>query len=99
MIQTLGMAVNRPNPTNLHRPAKPLMARVGIVTPAFLRHYRRHIYVGLAFLAMFMTPADPWTMLAALIPLIGLFEASIFIAAAMALIRARDEEEPDESAA
>lgn len=70
-----------------------IMARVGIVTPAFLRHYRRHIYILLAFLSMIMTPADPISMLIALVPLIGLFEISIYIAHVMMMIRARSEEE------
>ncbi len=68
-----------------------VLARVGIVTPAFLRHYRRHIYVGLAVLAMLMTPADVVSMLMALVPLIGLFEISIWVAGPMALMRAHDE--------
>ena len=70
-----------------------MLARIGIVTPAFLTHYRRHIYVGLAVLAMLITPADPWTMLMALIPLVVLFEVSVWIAKAMALMRKRDIDE------
>ncbi|MCH8333340.1 twin-arginine translocase subunit TatC [Candidatus Sumerlaeota bacterium] len=71
-----------------------LLARIGVVTPAFLRHYRRHIYVGLAVVSMFLTPSDPFTMVAAMIPLTLLFELSIWVAGVMALMRSRDEE-PD----
>ncbi|MBI1783734.1 twin-arginine translocase subunit TatC [Candidatus Sumerlaeota bacterium] len=69
-----------------------LLARMGIVTPAFLSHYRRHIYVGLSFAAMVITPTtDPFTMLISLVPLIILFELSVLIARPMALMRRRDE--------
>ena len=68
-----------------------MLARVGIVTPAFLRHYRRHIYIVLALVSMLVTPGDPWSMIAALIPLFGLFEISIWIAGVMAMLRRADE--------
>lgn len=75
-----------------------LMARVGIVTPAFLTMYRKHIWVGLALAAAILTPADPFTMLIAYVPLLLLFELSVIIARFMYLLRAEDEEsEPDEA--
>lgn len=67
-----------------------LLARIGIVTPAFLRHYRRHIYVGLSVVAMVITPADPFSMLIALIPLVILFECSVWLSGIMALMRSRE---------
>lgn len=70
-----------------------LLARIGIVTPAFLRHYRRHIYVALSIVAMLITPADPFSMLIALIPLLILFEISVWLAGVMALMRSRDFED------
>jgi sec-independent protein translocase protein TatC len=75
-----------------------VLARIGIVTPAFLQQYRRHIYVVLAFVAMVITPADPFSMLIALIPLLLLFEASVWVAKVMAVMRRRDfEDEADEA--
>jgi sec-independent protein translocase protein TatC len=73
-----------------------LLARVGVATPEFLKQYRRHIYVGLAFAAMILTPADPITMIVAYIPLLVLFEVSIWIAQVMALMRRNDEEAAEE---
>ena len=73
-----------------------VLSRIGIVTPAFLRHYRRHIYVGLAVVAMVITPADPFSMLIALIPLLILFEASVWLSQIMFLMRGRDFEDADE---
>ena len=75
------------------------MARVGFVTPAFLRQYRRHIYVGLAFVAMILTPADPFSMLIAFVPLIILFEISIILAQVMARQRKAAEEAAAQEAA
>lgn len=74
-----------------------LLARIGIVTPAFLKHYRRHIYVGLAVVAMILTPADPFSMMAVFVPLIGLFEISYQLVKPMAYLRARAEAELDEA--
>lgn len=67
-----------------------LLARIGIVTPAFLRHYRRHIYVGLAVISMLITPADPFSMLMALAPLLLLFEVSVLVAGPMSRMRAKE---------
>lgn len=78
-----------------------IMARLGIVTPALLNQYRRHIYVGLAVVSMLITPADPYTMIMAFVPLVGLFELSILIAKPMAMLheRGQDDEDEDEEGA
>lgn len=75
-----------------------LLARIGIVTPAFLRHYRRHIYVALSVVAMVITPADPFSMIVALVPLIILFECSVWLAGIMALMRRREMAEEESPA-
>lgn len=57
-----------------------LLAAIGIVTPAFLRHYRGHAFVALAFLAAILTPSpDAFTMLIVLVPLWLLYEISIWL--------------------
>lgn len=77
-----------------------VLARVGIVTPEFLRHYRKHIYVGLALAAIIITPTtDPYNMLLALAPLIILFEISVFIAKPMAAMHRRGQEADGEEGA
>ena len=67
-----------------------LASRVGLVTPAMLIHYRRHAYVVLALMAMVLTPADPFSMIMALIPLMLLYEVSILVARPMAYRHQRD---------
>jgi sec-independent protein translocase protein TatC len=57
-----------------------LCARVGIVTSAGLRKYRRYAYVGCFMLAALLTPPDVITMTGLALPLIGLYEISILAA-------------------
>ena len=67
-----------------------MAARVGIVTPAFLKTYRRHAYVVLTIVAMFVSPADPLSMVVMLIPLFGLYEIAVACAIPMAKLHQRD---------
>jgi len=71
-----------------------MAARVGLVTPAFLRLYRRHAYVLLAFVALVISPADPFSMLVMFAPLIALYELSIACAIPMARLHQRDSQLP-----
>ena len=70
-----------------------IAARIGLVSPETLRYYRRHSYVGLAVVSMFLTPADPFTMLMAFVPLVGLYELSLALAKPMAYFHQRDQQE------
>ncbi len=57
------------------------LARFGIMTPAFMRHYRRHAYVVILIVAAIVTPTtDPVTMSVFSIPIVVLYEVSIGIA-------------------
>jgi len=59
------------------------LARFGILTPAFMRHYRRHAILAILIVAAVVTPTtDPITMTVFSLPMIVLYEISIFIAAA-----------------
>ena len=55
------------------------LTKVGVVTPVFLRQYRRHSIVIIIFLAAILTPPDPFSQILIAIPLLGLYELSIFI--------------------
>lgn len=58
-----------------------LLARIGIVSAAFLRHYRRHAFVIILIAAAVITPStDPFSLTIVTIPLYLLFEASIVLA-------------------
>ena len=57
-----------------------LMARVGIVTHESLKKFRKYAIV-LAFLsAAFLTPPDPFSQISLALPIIILYEVSIYIA-------------------
>ncbi len=56
------------------------LTRFGIITPSFMRKYRRHAVVLILILAAVITPsADITTMLLTAMPLYVLYEASIFV--------------------
>ncbi len=58
-----------------------LFAKLGIVTPAFLSHHRKHAILVLAVLSSIMTPTpDPFTMLMVFIPMVLLYEVGILLA-------------------
>ncbi|MDR0907438.1 MAG: twin-arginine translocase subunit TatC [Rikenellaceae bacterium] len=53
------------------------LTRIGLVTPAFLRKYRRHAVIVLAVIAAVITPPDLFSMILVMFPLYGLYELSI----------------------
>ncbi len=57
-----------------------LLAKVGIVTSKTLKHYRRYAYVGMFVIAAIITPPDVITQTGLAVPLILLYEISIFTA-------------------
>ena len=57
------------------------LARAGIVTAPFLRRYRRHALLLLTLLSAIITPPDVVSTILIVIPLYGLYELGIRIAA------------------
>jgi sec-independent protein translocase protein TatC len=58
------------------------LSKLGILTPAFMRHYRRHSIVVIFILAAFLTPGtDPVSQVLLALPLIALYELSIGVSA------------------
>ena len=59
-----------------------LLSKLGIITPNFLRTYRKYAYVALLVVAAVITPSPDWgSQLIVVIPLVLLYEISILIAA------------------
>ncbi len=54
-----------------------ILSIIGILTPAFMKHYRRHAVVSIFIISSFITPPDPLSMLIMSVPLTLLYEASI----------------------
>jgi sec-independent protein translocase protein TatC len=56
-----------------------LFAKLGIITPSFLRKYRKHAIVGVLILAAVITPPDLISQIIVAIPIVLLYEISIFV--------------------
>ncbi|OGF99587.1 MAG: twin arginine-targeting protein translocase TatC [Candidatus Glassbacteria bacterium RIFCSPLOWO2_12_FULL_58_11] len=66
-----------------------LLARLGLVSPQFLRTKRRHAIVIIFIIGMLVTPPDPGSMILVSVPMVILYEMSVWIAYAVA--RKRDK--------
>ncbi|OFY63647.1 MAG: twin arginine-targeting protein translocase TatC [Bacteroidetes bacterium RIFCSPLOWO2_02_FULL_36_8] len=59
-----------------------ILAKMGITTPGFLRHYRRHSFVIILIIAAIISPGpDVFSQLIMALPLVVLYEVSIWVAA------------------
>ena len=56
-----------------------LLARAGLVTAETLKKGRRYAILGITAVAAFLSPPDPFSMLAMMLPTIGLYELSIWM--------------------
>jgi sec-independent protein translocase protein TatC len=68
-----------------------LLARAGILTADALRSARRYAIVGITGASAVLSPPDPFSMLAMMLPTILLYEASIWIVDRMDKARAAKE--------
>jgi len=55
------------------------LSKVGLVTPEGMKTYRRHAIVGAMLLSAFLTPPDPVSQIMIALPLILLYQFSIFL--------------------
>jgi len=75
-----------------------VLIQIGLITPAFLRTYRKYAYVAILFVAAVITPSPDWmsqTIVA--LPLILLYEISIRISVRVEKELKRKDEEFDRS--
>lgn len=71
------------------------LTKVGVVTPAYLRKYRKHAIVIILIVGAIVTPtADPLSQSLISIPLYLLYEISIIIS--MSVMRRKEKEEAEE---
>jgi sec-independent protein translocase protein TatC len=56
------------------------LSKLGLITAAFMRKYRRHAFIIIIIVAAVVTPPDVTSQMLMTIPLYGLYELSIFIA-------------------
>lgn len=69
------------------------LSKFGLVTPAFLRRYRRHAVIIILIVGGLITPPDPLSQIIISLPLYILYEVSILISARVE--RQRQKEEDD----
>lgn len=55
------------------------LSKIGLLTPQFMKTYRRHAIVVLLILSAILTPPDPGTQILIFLPLMLLYEISIVI--------------------
>jgi sec-independent protein translocase protein TatC len=57
------------------------LTKIGVITPAFMRKYRKHSIVVIFIIAAIITPPDVFSQTLVAVPLLILYEVSIFISA------------------
>jgi sec-independent protein translocase protein TatC len=68
------------------------LAKVGILTPDAMRTYRKYALLTVLAVGAFLTPPDPISQIIVALPLLGLYELSIYIAVWVSRRRATDEQ-------
>lgn len=70
-----------------------VLSQVGILTPAFMREYRRHALVVILILAAIITPSpDMISQILVAFPLLGLYEISIWVSRRVEKRKIKEEE-------
>jgi sec-independent protein translocase protein TatC len=73
-----------------------VLSKIGLITPEFLKTYRKYAYVIILIVAAVITPSGDWTsQLIVTIPLVILYELSILVSSRVAKQRAIEEKEWD----
>ncbi|HSC54002.1 MAG TPA: twin-arginine translocase subunit TatC [Phnomibacter sp.] len=71
-----------------------VLTRIGLITPKFLREYRKYAYVALLVIAAVITPSPDWmSQLIVAMPLVLLYELSIVVSGRVQRERIKAEEE------
>jgi len=71
------------------------LTKIGMLTPQFMRQFRKHAIVGIVITSAIITPSsDPFTLMLVALPLYLLFEISIFVSA-IEVKRKKKQEDAD----
>jgi sec-independent protein translocase protein TatC len=68
------------------------LTKIGLVTPTFMRKYRKHAIVVIFIISAIITPPDVFSQTLVAIPLLILYEISIFISAGVMKQKQRDSD-------
>lgn len=69
------------------------LTKIGIITPTFMRKYRKHAIVVIFIIAAIITPPDVFSQTLVAIPLLILYEVSIFVSARVMRLKAKKHAE------
>ena len=69
------------------------MSKIGLLTPDFLKKYRKHAIVVILTIGAIITPPDVFSQILVSVPLYLLYEISIFISAGVLRKRKKMEQE------
>ena len=69
------------------------LTKIGIITPSFMRKYRKHAIVVIFVIAAIITPPDVFSQTLVAIPLLILYEVSILISARVMRQKEKDHED------
>jgi sec-independent protein translocase protein TatC len=69
------------------------LTKIGILTPQFMRTYRRHAIIVILIIGAIVTPPDPLSQVLISMPLFLLYEISIFISAYVVRQKRKQEEQ------
>jgi sec-independent protein translocase protein TatC len=69
------------------------LSKVGILTPQFMKTYRKHAYVLMLLLSAIITPPDVFSQIMVCFPLVILYEIGIFISRRVVKKREKELEE------
>lgn len=73
-----------------------VLSKLGLITPQFLKNYRKYAYVVILFVAAVITPSPDWTSQTIVaVPLIILYEISIFISKRVDKQKVKEEKQWD----
>jgi len=69
-----------------------VLSQVGILTPSFMREYRKHAMIVILIVAAIITPSpDVISQLLVAFPLLGLYEISIWVSGRVLRRKMREE--------
>jgi len=68
------------------------LTKIGVITPAFMRQYRKHSIVVIFILSAIITPPDIFSQTLVAVPLLILYEVSIFISAGVMKRKAKEHD-------
>lgn len=69
------------------------LSKVGLLTPQFMKSYRKHAYVVMLLLSAIITPPDIFSQIMVCVPLVFLYEIGIFISRRVVKKREKEMDE------